>query len=303
MFLCININVQISEYEEETAKVDPLHGNQEAFDSCKRVYYSNCTSSPLIDKFMTARPGAHAFDMYCSYKLNPNATKTILITGNSFVYFQIRGILDAIKQSKTEFSEAFVVAHPGCSIIAGDLNPVVTDCELMKGSHDKLLEILRPDIIIHSSRVSQFVELGNQSLVHDRYYDEFEKSILNLANYTDRLILIEPHPHLGTYNYTNPLMVAHSIQNNQSLSQFRLPITEFHRIHDSSWNRVKEVSKICLNCIIIPTQHYYCEKEYCSIIDPKTKVARFCDEAHITPKQSLKYVLDLIKAIDDVYND
>uniref|UniRef100_A0A914QCN8 SGNH domain-containing protein n=1 Tax=Panagrolaimus davidi TaxID=227884 RepID=A0A914QCN8_9BILA len=279
--------------------VDPLQGNQEAFDSCKHVYYNTCTTSPLIDKYFTARPYHHDFDMYCSFKLNPNASKTIFITGNSFVYFQIRGILDAIKQAKTEFSEAFVIAHPGCSLIAGDLNPVVTDCAIMNGSHDKILDIVKPDIIIHSSRISQFVELGNQTLVHDRFYHEFEKSILHLANYTDRLILIEPHPHpAGSTNYTNPLAIAHAIQNNQSLTHFRIPIKDFHRIHDSSWDRVKEVAKICSNCVLIPTRHMYCENDYCPLIDPKTKIARFCDEAHITPKQSVNYVSDLIKAID-----
>ena len=76
-----------------------------------------------------------------------------MITGNSFVYYQIRGILDAIKESKTQFSEAFFITHPACSIIAGKLNNMKTlTCENFDGSFNALLNATRPDVIIHSSR-------------------------------------------------------------------------------------------------------------------------------------------------------
>ena len=63
--------------------------------------------------------------------------------------------------------------------------------------------------------------------------------------------------------------------------------------------RVKEAAKHCPKCVLISTEKHFCNAENCPMMDEKTKLARFCDSAHMTPRQSLKLVPDLIEAIDN----
>ena len=86
--------------------------------------------------------------------MNPAANKTALVTGNSFAWFQIRGILDALKQSKQEFSKVYLVSHMGCSLLVGEFNQGIKayGCQKMNGSHDEFLKVVKPDIHIHTSR-------------------------------------------------------------------------------------------------------------------------------------------------------
>ena len=92
--------------------------------------------------------------MQIYFQFNSTSPKTLMIIGNSFVYFQIRGILDAIKQSKTRFQKVYVLCVPGCSLIAGKLNKNALQyfCQRYDGSYDALMDAVKPDIIIYSGR-------------------------------------------------------------------------------------------------------------------------------------------------------
>uniref|UniRef100_A0AC34FAL6 SGNH domain-containing protein n=1 Tax=Panagrolaimus sp. ES5 TaxID=591445 RepID=A0AC34FAL6_9BILA len=200
-----------------------------------------------------------------------------MITGNSYAYHQIRGILDAINESKNQFKEAYFITHPACSIIAGKLNykkPLT--CEKYDGSFDVLLNATRPDIIIHSSRLDHFIKekVENVNITEsDIYYKEFKRAILNVAQYTPRLIIIEPNPILWKYKY--------------------------HEKQDPTWNRVKKAVEHCQNCILVPTEELFCQKTCCPAVDPQTKLGMYCDETHLTPRYSLYLKPVIIQAIDN----
>uniref|UniRef100_A0AC35GUH4 SGNH domain-containing protein n=1 Tax=Panagrolaimus sp. PS1159 TaxID=55785 RepID=A0AC35GUH4_9BILA len=241
--------------------------------------------------------------------LNKTSTKTIMITGNSFVYFQIRGILEAIKNSKTKFSKAFVAAHIGCSLMAGTFNQKVIDwnCEKIDGSHNDLFNAVKPDVIIHTARLDHIIydPIAPGDISNDIYYKEIERIILSMAKYTKKLIIIEPSPSLveqtsitDEKHYKNPLTIAHEILVNGSLNEYKLSIEEYRNKMYPAWNRVKEAAKKCSNCILIPTENLFCNETECPLVDFKTKLGRYCDFSHITPKESLKFVPALIKAID-----
>ena len=75
--------------------------------------------------------------------------------GNSFVQFQFQGILKSIKESKQNFSKAYLMTYPACTHLAGELNVLQTKWRCPGfdyRSYDKLLEVLRPDLIIHTGR-------------------------------------------------------------------------------------------------------------------------------------------------------
>uniref|UniRef100_A0A914QTZ9 SGNH domain-containing protein n=1 Tax=Panagrolaimus davidi TaxID=227884 RepID=A0A914QTZ9_9BILA len=176
-------------------------GNENEFQSCKPFYNNEyCKTDPIIEKYLTIRPKKHDYDRYCSFELNKTSTKSIMITGNSFVYFQIRGILEAIKQTKTKFSKAFVAAHIGCSLMAGTFNQKVIDwnCENIDGSHNALFNAVKPDVIIHTARLDHIIydPIAPGDISNDVYYKEIERVILSMAKYTKKLIVIEPTPSL-----------------------------------------------------------------------------------------------------------
>uniref|UniRef100_A0AC35GS02 SGNH domain-containing protein n=1 Tax=Panagrolaimus sp. PS1159 TaxID=55785 RepID=A0AC35GS02_9BILA len=266
---------------------DLIQRNEKEADSCKSFYYKNsCAVNPIIEKYLTWRPKADFMDVYCSLKLNPKSNKTILITGNSFVYFQIYGILEAIKKSKTQFLEVFVVEHPQCNILVGYLNDLYRECSGIEKSHDRLFEQLKPDVIIHSARMDLYVTSAVSpkiSFKDDEYYYEIKRQILHIASFTRRLIIIEPHPPFTS-----------------STQHYGIPAKEFHRKHNPSWNRVKEAVKHCKNCVIVQTQNIMCPNGICPMVDPITRLSLFCDKSHVTPRQSLKFVLGIIKALNGI---
>uniref|UniRef100_A0AC35G5H6 SGNH domain-containing protein n=1 Tax=Panagrolaimus sp. PS1159 TaxID=55785 RepID=A0AC35G5H6_9BILA len=236
-----------------------IEQNEIEAKSCQKFYYDSCEQSPILDKYLTVRPKSEKPERYCSYKLNPSSNKIIMITGNSLVYFQIRGILDAIKESKTQFKEAFFITHPACSIIAGKLNYIKKiTCENFDGSFDALLNATKPDIIIHSSRFK------NQKIK----------------------------------TYQNPLTIAHTLQSNGSISSFNVSIERFHETQDPTWNRVKKAVESCLNCILIPTQNLFCQKTHCPAVDRRTQLGMYCDLNHLTPRYSLCLKPNILEAID-----
>uniref|UniRef100_A0AC34G777 SGNH domain-containing protein n=1 Tax=Panagrolaimus sp. ES5 TaxID=591445 RepID=A0AC34G777_9BILA len=234
--------------------------------------------------------------------LNSNAKKTVLITGNSYAFFQIRGILDAINESKNQFKEAYFITHPACSIIAGKLNYIKgITCERYDGSFDVLLNATRPDVIIHSSRLDHFITEKVETvniLESDIYYKEFERAILNVAKYTPRLIIIEPNPILWNVSYRNPLTIAQTLRSNGSVSIFNVSIEKYHEKQDPTWNRVKKAVEHCQNCILVPTEKLFCQKTYCPAVDPQTKLGMYCDLTHLTPRYSLYLKPNIIQAID-----
>ena len=78
-----------------------------------------------------------------------------------------------------------------------------------------------------------------------------------------------------------------------------LHFQDYDKTTTSVWKWIQLGARNCTNCVLVPTKHLFCDKDSCPFVDPATKLARYCDCNHVTPRESLKLIPDLVKAIND----
>uniref|UniRef100_A0AC35GHW2 SGNH domain-containing protein n=1 Tax=Panagrolaimus sp. PS1159 TaxID=55785 RepID=A0AC35GHW2_9BILA len=276
-------------------------------ESCLKFYLADtCKEDILIEKYYKKRPFGSIADIGCSYESDPSSNKTLLITGNSFVYYQIQGISEAIKKSKTKFSKIYVIGYTVCNLLAGSLNKFLAEfqCEMIEGSFDDFVAKVKINVIIYTAKIDHmpgfqyYLTRNVSALSEDDGYNAALTSIMKRKSVADKFIIIQPSPALSGVGYQNPLSVARLLFSNRNLSTFDLPIQLYRKKIYPGWDRIKEAAKQCSNCILVETEKIFCNENFCPVIDAETLLARYCDEGHITPTESLKLVPELVSAID-----
>uniref|UniRef100_A0AC34GPN7 SGNH domain-containing protein n=1 Tax=Panagrolaimus sp. ES5 TaxID=591445 RepID=A0AC34GPN7_9BILA len=176
------------------------------------------------------------------------------------------------------------------------------NCENVDGSYDKFLEKVKPNVIIYTAKIDHVPRMRHfpsKNMSKDTGYKAVLKTLLHIQKFTDRLIIIQPSPVMPPKNgYQHPLTVAHLLFTHKNLDTFDIPIEYYRKLIYPGWMRFQEAAKQCFKCTLIETEKIFCNEKFCPVIDAKTKLARYCDYGHITPRDSLKLIPDLVHAID-----
>ena len=161
-------NIKPAYISLNTKITNPITANEQEAYLCEHnsFLFNKCKKDPLMDKWITRRPSEYKVHQYCSFrvnmtytfanlrfhfKLNSTRKSTVVVIGNSYAYFNILGILTAIRQSKINASKVYVIRKPGCTVLASFVKHE-PDCDIIKGSYDKFLRRLKPDALILSER-------------------------------------------------------------------------------------------------------------------------------------------------------
>uniref|UniRef100_A0AC35G367 SGNH domain-containing protein n=1 Tax=Panagrolaimus sp. PS1159 TaxID=55785 RepID=A0AC35G367_9BILA len=181
---------------------------------------------------------------------------------------------------------------------------IAPQCRTADELHSKFLYFLRPDVIIFSALLSHIRELNPiapspEEIIKNPIYPQLQ-NLLRYANYTKKFILIEPNPALTKANtYFTPLSISEALIAGKDLTEYKKYIESYERSDANAWKWIQPVINECKNCKVVTTRDIFCNAKECDFIDRKSMLGLYCDEGHISPRTSFKFIPKIIDAIDN----
>uniref|UniRef100_A0A7E4V666 Acyltransferase n=1 Tax=Panagrellus redivivus TaxID=6233 RepID=A0A7E4V666_PANRE len=191
------------------------------------------------------------------------------------------GFITVQKALNGQYKTLYFAARPGCLAFDG-VNQMYAKrfgCAEVVGLTEKILKTLKPDVMVIIQRIDNHVSFTSRRSGNTTTADYLQKTLANYSKYTKKIFVVEPNRVVG---YNVPLFLAKTLKNGQPIDNVFITLAKHKQAVDHGWNQMLDAMKTCPRCEPIWIRNQLCHAEKCLLYEKKSKLALYCDNAHLS---------------------